>query len=154
MTNPFFDQNLEKRSEMSVIPKELIDAYRATHFHVLEPVSFVLRIGEFSPVLEDLYRDRSVSSAAFLTACTPYSNKTKAVDNEKANDVLKHTLKDEQIIFYEGIGENPAGEWPSEPSVFALGLSHEKASSIGRAFNQNAIVWVGSNAVPELELLR
>jgi len=139
---------------MSVIPKELIDAYQATHFRVLEPVSFVLRIGEFSQFLEDLYRDRGASSAAFLTAWNPYSNETEAVDNEDANDALKRALKDEQIIFYEGIGENPAGEWPSEPSVFALGLSHEKASSIGRAFNQNAIVWVGSNAVPELELLR
>ena len=139
---------------MSVIPKELIDAYRATNFRVLEPVSFVLRIGEFSPVLEDLYRDRSVSSAAFLTAWNPYSNETEAVDNEMANDTLKRVLKEEQIIFYEGIGEDPTGEWSGEPSVFALGLFREKAISIGRAFNQNSIVWIGSDAVPELVLLR
>ena len=139
---------------MSVIPKELIDAYQATHFRVLEPVSFVLRIGEFSQFLEDLYRDRGASSAAFLTAWNPYSNETEAVDNEDANDALKRALKDEQIIFYEGIGEDPAGEWLGEPSVLALGISHEKAVSIGRSFNQNAIVWIGSNAVPELQLLR
>jgi hypothetical protein len=139
---------------MSIIPKELIDAYRATHFCVLEPVSFVLRIGEFSQALEDLYRDKRVSSAAFLTAWNPYSNETEAVDNEDANDALKRALKDEQIIFYEGIGEDPTGEWSGEPSVFALDLSREKAISIGRAFNQNSIVWIGGNAVPELVLLR
>jgi hypothetical protein len=142
------------RSKISVIPKELIDAYHETHFRVLEPVAFVLRIGEPSQVLEDLYRDRSVSSSAFLTAYNPYSNETEVVDNEKANDALKRALKDEQIIFYEGIGEDPAGEWSGEPSVFALDLSREKAISIGRAFNQNSIVWIGSDAVPELVLLR
>lgn len=139
---------------MSEIPKELIDSYRATHFRVLEPISFVLRIGEFSQPLKDLFRDRSVSSAAFLTAWNPHSNETEAVDNEKANETLKRNLKDKQIFFYEGIGEDPAGEWPSEPSVFALGLSHEKAISIGRTFNQNAIVWIGDDAIPKLELLR
>jgi hypothetical protein len=139
---------------MSSIPKELIDAYRETHFRVLEPVPFVMRIGEFSQTLEDLYRDRSISSAAFLTAYNPYSNETEAVDNEKANDELKRVLKVEQIIFYEGVGQDPAGKWPAEPSVLALGLSREKAISIGRDFHQNAIVWIGSNSVPELKLLR
>jgi hypothetical protein len=139
---------------MSAIPKELIDAYRETHFRVLEPVPFVLRIGEFSQILKDLYRDKSFSSAAFLTAWNPYSNETEVVDNEKANDALKHALKDEKITFYEGAGQDPAGQWPAEPSVLALGLSREKAISIGRDFHQNAIVWIGSDALPVLELLR
>ena len=90
----------------------------------------------------------------FLIVFVGTGVQAEALENEKANDALKSVLKDAQIMFHEGIGEDPTSEWSGEPSVCALGLSREKAIAIGRAFNQNSIVWIGSDAVPELVLLR
>ena len=139
---------------MSEVADQLIEAYRSTHFRVLEPVGFVLRIGEFNKTLAQLFTDQGVSSAAFLTAWNPFSRVTEAIDNEKANQELKRVLHDDGICFFDGIGEDPMGLWPGEPSLLALGLPHEKAISIGKKFSQNAIVWIGSDAIPRLEVLR
>lgn len=45
-------------------------------------------------------------------------------------------------------------DWPTERSYFALGLALEPAKEIGIQFGQDAIVWVGADAVPQLILLR
>ena len=44
--------------------------------------------------------------------------------------------------------------WPAERIYFALGLSLQAARSVGALFNQDAIVWVGADAIPQLILLR
>jgi hypothetical protein len=54
----------------------------------------------------------------------------------------------------EGSGSEEGTDWPSEKSYFALGLQREDSIGIGKHFDQDAIVWVGENAVPELILLR
>ena len=139
---------------MSEVAEQLIEAYRSTHYRVLKPVPFILRIGELNKTLAQLYKDQGVSSAAFLTAWNPFSRIAKAIDNEKANQELKRVLHDDRICFFDGISEDPMGLWPGEPSVLALGLSHKKAISIGKKYSQNAIVWIGSDAIPQLEVLR
>ena len=54
----------------------------------------------------------------------------------------------------EGSGSEEGTDWPSERSYFALGLGLEAASKIGTEADQDAIVWVGADAVPQLILLR
>lgn len=54
----------------------------------------------------------------------------------------------------EGAGEDPDGRWPAEPSYLVLGMDLEAARELGRRYGQNAIVWAGADAVPELLLLR
>jgi hypothetical protein len=54
----------------------------------------------------------------------------------------------------EGSGSEEGTDWPSEKSYFALGLKRGESIEIGRHFDQDAIVWVCENAVPELILLR
>lgn len=54
----------------------------------------------------------------------------------------------------EGAGEDPEGRWPAERSYLVLGMALEAAKEIGRRYGQNAIVWVGADAAPELLLLR
>jgi len=54
----------------------------------------------------------------------------------------------------EGVGKDATGQWPAERSVLALGLDLETSKEIGRHFEQNAIVWSSSDAVPALILLR
>ena len=43
---------------------------------------------------------------------------------------------------------------PAEPSVLVLGLSLEAAKVMGRQYEQDAIVWISTKAVPELVLLQ
>ena len=144
----------ETVTEMSEVEEQLIEAYRSAHYRLLEPVELVLQIGEFNRTLGQLFKDRGVSSAVFITAWNPFSRVTEVIDNEKANQELKQALHDDQTCFFDGIGEDPMGLWPGEPSVLALGLSRKKAISIGKNYSQNAIVWIGSDAIPRLELLR
>ena len=53
-----------------------------------------------------------------------------------------------------GQGRHPDGGWPPEPSLLVLGLDRVAASELGRRWDQNAVVWVGEDATPELVLLR
>jgi hypothetical protein len=45
-------------------------------------------------------------------------------------------------------------DWPAERSYFALDLGLEAARVIGIDLDQDAIVWVGADAIPQLILLR
>ena len=60
----------------------------------------------------------------------------------------------ERQLFIDGIGCDPSGCWPGEASCLVLGLSIDIARALGTEFEQNAIVWCGADAVPELVLLR
>ena len=58
------------------------------------------------------------------------------------------------VTFLAGLGEDPSGVWPGEPSVLVLGMSRSEAERIGREFGQLAIVWSAESAIPELVALR
>lgn len=139
---------------MTNIPSDIIEAYRATHFTVLEPRSLTLRVGHQSAELAELFKEMGVSSAGYLTAWNPYSAETSAADNEAAQLSLIRNLSLEGYPTLKALGVDPAGEWPGEESVFVPGLDLERAKSLGVEFGQNAIVWAGSDAVPQLVLLR
>jgi hypothetical protein len=42
---------------------------------------------------------------------------------------------------------------PGEPSFLAFGLALEASKTLGKAYEQNAIIWCGADAVPNLVLL-
>ena len=139
---------------MTNIPSDLIEAYRATHFKVLEPRPITLRVDHHSAELAELFKEMGVSSAGYLTAWNPYSAETSAADNEAAQLSLIRNLSLEGYPTLKALGVDPAGEWPGEESVFVPGLDLERAKSLGVEFGQNAILWAGSDAVPQLVLLR
>jgi hypothetical protein len=58
------------------------------------------------------------------------------------------------ITYFPGEGQGEDPSWLAEASFLVLGLGREEASDLGRKYGQNAIVWVGSDGVPELVLLR
>ena len=139
---------------MTNIPSDLIEAYSATHFTVLEPRPLTLRVDHHSAELAKLLKEMGVSSAGYLTAWNPYSAETSAADNEAAQLSLIRSLSLEGYPTLKALGVDPAGEWPGEESVFVPGLDLERAKSLGVEFGQNAIVWAGPDAVPQLVLLR
>lgn len=139
---------------MTEIPSDLVEAYGASDFTVLEPRPFTLRVGHHSAELAKVYTQMAVSSAGYLTAWNPYSAATSAQDNATAQQCLIRTLSIEGYPTLKALGVDPSGEWPGEDSVLVPGLGLERAKSLGIEFGQNAIVWAGDDAVPHLVLLR
>lgn len=139
---------------MTEIPRELIMAYETTDFRVLEPQEFTLRIGQHSTELQSLYVELSVKCAGYLTAWNPFSKEASELDNEHAQRQLLRQLSLEGFPALNALGIDPSGDWPGEESVLVPGLSLDRAKSLGSEFGQNAIVWAGPDAVPQLVLLR
>ena len=139
---------------MTEIPHELILAYEATDFRVLEPQTFTLRVGQHSAELQSLYVDMGVTCAGYLTAWNPFSREASELENEYAQRQLLRQLSLEGFPALNALGIDPSGDWPGEESVFVPGLSLDRAKLLGSEFGQNAIVWAGTDAVPQLVLLR
>lgn len=137
------------------ISADKIRAYRATDYrlgHTTQDI--VLAPGLRSDRLAALFASKSVTCGAFLTAFNPLGTQRSDTENDQAHAQLTTALTNLGLEFIEGSGSEVGTHWPAEKSLFALGLSREGAISIGRQFDQDAIVWVGDSAVPELVLLR
>lgn len=138
----------------SALTAELVSAYLSTEYRVLSPRQFTLRIGVASDELKSVYADYQVASAAYLTAWNPLGREASRIDNDRSQAALAHKLALGGYSAWSGLGIDPSSDWPGEESLLVLGLDLEKANSIGGELRQNAIVWAGSDAVPQLVLLR
>lgn len=115
----------------------------------------MLIVGEANQPLAALHKAAGVTCSAFITACNPFSRQDADVaSNVHRQQALANDLAQRGLIFIEGIGELPSNGWPAEESFLVLGVSLENAKAIGKQFAQNAIVWSGDDAVPQLVLLR
>jgi len=139
---------------VTCLPESLISAYRATRYRVFTSPDFELAVGQRSNALADLYRTYAVNSAAFLTAWNPEGNLQSEAANREAFVLLHQRVTPLSVKVISGFGEDPDGAWAGEESLLALGLGRETSCEIGAEFRQNAIVWAGADAVPELILLR
>ena len=101
-----------------------------------------------------LYKRHGTNCAAFITACNPYSRDVGERANAERQAKLQLELTRRNLPFLEGIGKHPSGSWPEEPSYLVLSVSLEAAKTIGKQYEQNALVWYGANTIPELILLR
>lgn len=134
--------------------QELLVAYAATRFEAETPEGLiVLWIGRRNEALARLYRVTGTQSAAYITAWNPASVPQGEERNRSAHMELLQSLNAAQCHYYEGFGRDPAGQWPAERSVLVLGISEERACSLGRQFGQAAIVLAAANAVPALRWL-
>ena len=145
----------------SAIAPALIEAYLAAHYRVDADPAFALEVGVCSPPLLHLFERHRCDCAAYLTACNPFSQDVGASDNAARQAELARQLKGRSLTFIDGVGVDGQGpqdggapQWPGEPSFLVLGLSLEAARTLGRKHQQNALVWCGKDAVPQLVLLR
>ena len=139
---------------MTAIPFFTLAAYLGTDYCIFAGPPFILRIGAASAPLSKLYRQHECNCAAFVTACNPYSQQVGASVNAARQTRLRDELQQCGLIFFDGEGKHPDGNWPAEPSFLVLGLALEEAKDLGRRYEQNAIVWCGADAVAELVVLR
>ena len=86
---------------MTEIPHELILAYEATDFRVLEPQAFTLRVGQHSAELKSLYVELNVKCAGYLTAWNPFSKEASELENEYGRYILKVELRDAQNVEWD-----------------------------------------------------
>lgn len=139
----------------SVIPTNLIYAYRVAHYSFetdADPIQFA--IGQFCPTLADLFTELCRSTALCITAYNPFGQELGDAQNEVASEELRNVLAELDSPFFPALGKAPDGSWGPEPGYMVFGVTCARAKRLGSRFRQNAIVWVGPSAVPELLLLR
>ncbi|MGF6644271.1 DUF3293 domain-containing protein [Paraburkholderia sp. GAS82] len=138
----------------SDIPRETIQAYLETYYCVHGDTPTILKVGETNPTLATLHEARDTECSAFITACNPFSQNSSDEFNAARQQALAGELKQLGLSFVEGIGQHPSNNWPGEASFLVLGLPLEAAKTLGTRCGQNAIVWSGTDATPQLVLLR
>ena len=152
MSETFFIDGTTRASE---IDPQKTRAYLATHYRVGHTDDCpVLRIGKTCPELGPLFAANDADCAGFLTAYNPRGTQQGDLKNEASHRLLHAQLSALGLTLIEGSGSEPGTNWPAERSYFALGLTRDTARDFGRAFDQDAIVWVGADFVPQLILLR
>lgn len=140
--------------EQSKLAPDLIGAYEVTNFHVKAEPAFTLNVGKVSEELKALLKQNNVSNAAFITAWNPYSKSLSDEENQARNYQLKNELNIRSLKFIDGFGQDPLGQWSGEDSFLVLGIDLEGSKKLGIQFEQNAIIWSDTDAVPKLILLR
>jgi hypothetical protein len=138
----------------STIDRALIQSYLETEYIIRMHPQIVLRIGQRNNELAEFQLARKIQSSGFLTACNPYSRACGDTENVERQQQLKFRLERDGFCTLPGVGRHPSNCWPGEESFLVPGLSLEQALSFGSEFEQNAVVWMGRDAVPELIVLR
>ena len=113
-----------------------------------------MTIGRRSERLSVLFASGGVDCGAFITAYNPRGTTQSDEANDKAHAQLAGEIERLGLASIEGSGSEEGTDWLAEYSYFALGLALEPAKAIGTQFDQDAIVWVGADCVPQLILLR
>jgi len=144
---------MQRTSADIAIPLQLLQAYLDTSYHVsVAENSFSMRIGQHSEELATLHSKHGSSASAFITACNPLGSLLSNDANQAAMERLVGYLEERLIPWLPGAGEIVGGSWPPEPSVLAVGVSLADARDLCKIFEQNAVVWASSDAVPALLL--
>jgi hypothetical protein len=111
-------------------------------------------VGKASAELLAAHARQGVDCSAYLTAWNPFSRETDDATNAARQTDLVDALSRLGLDCMPGLGRHPSNDWPGEDSVLALGLGLDDAMALGMRFEQNALVWSGADAVPQLILLR
>ena len=139
----------------TMILDDKILAYKKTNYIVLSEIAeFTFNVDQYSPQLDELHASKEVRSSAFITAFNPYGTARDEVSNLDANQSLLARIKHLGYQVIEGVGADKEGLWPPEPSFMVLGIDKQTAELLGNEYHQDAIIWIGSDAIPRLVLLR
>jgi hypothetical protein len=142
-------------AETTQIHPDKVRAYLATDYRVGHTEQDItLNIGVRSARLAALFTSSGLACGAFLTAYNPRGTIQSDASNERGHAELAGLLRGHGIQYIEGSGKGKRSKWPTEKSYLALDLQLDAAKQLGRHFDQDAIVWVGADAVPQLILLR
>lgn len=137
----------------STVPKATIDAYRQAIYMVDTYPPFEFKVDEYSEPLIQLLRIKNAKTAAWITACNPYGNKQTPEKNKFLQDKLFQLINEKGLEYTTGRGIDSQHRQAPEESLLLFNIALDEAIEIGKLFNQNAILWIGENSIPRLELL-
>jgi hypothetical protein len=143
---------------------ELMKAYKDTKYFVLkynlfykipQNIDFRIAVDQHTPTLDKILETTNCQSWAFITAFNPYSQKKPLEENQYKNLLLlEHLLQtcpqyelryafgvSSDYDHSKGLAEQPNLEWNPEESFVILGISREEAVALGKAYQQNAILF-------------
>jgi hypothetical protein len=143
-----------QESGQTAIDPDTLRAYREAQYLVTGEQPFTLRIGTHSAALASVHAARRVTGSTFITACNPHGVRLDSAANSQRHAALTAELEECGYATLAGWGADPTGHWPAEPSFLVLGIGLDAARTLGRQFEQNAIVWSAADATPQLVLLR
>ncbi|MCV2353996.1 DUF3293 domain-containing protein [Paucibacter sp. B2R-40] len=138
----------------SIIGSGLVQAYRETEYKVHGDETFTLKVEEASPALAAAHKLHGCDCSAYITAWNPLGEDQEIEVNTQRNAGLAAELAQLSLASIEGIGQHPTNQRPGEASYLIFGLTLPEAKALGESYAQNAIVWSGANAVPQLIMLR
>jgi len=138
----------------SIIDPDTCMSYLETQYHVHGNTPLTLQVGVANASLAAHYKALRVESCAYITACNPFSQSLEPSVNADLHVAFANELRQRSLKFVEGVGQHPSNRWPGEASYLVWGLSLEAAKALGIRHQQNAIIWCGLDAVPQLILLR
>jgi hypothetical protein len=138
----------------SRIGADVLQAYRATSYGVDAVTPFAVCVGQASTPLHNLMVLHQCHSAAYITACNPLGRCLGDADNARRQAALAQHLWQKGYVFFTGEGIGVDDRWAAEPSFLVLGIPLLAAKAVGHRWRQNAILWCGADAVPQLVLLR
>ena len=122
-----------------ILDEQLVQGYMNTEYRVLKP-QITIKIGAINLKLNELLMDNNAFYYAFITAENPYSNILDTVQNAQLMSQLANDLSNLKLVFLDGIGIDPLGNWDGENSFLVLDLHPLAAIELARKYQQNAIV--------------
>ncbi len=142
-------------TELTQIEPEKVRAYLATSYRLGHTTAdIVMKIGERSGPVAELLNSRGHACGAFITAYNPRGTIQGQEDNDRAHAALTEAIRALKLEAIEGSGSEDGSDWPPETSYFIFSIDRPAARALGTQFGQDAIVWVGPGAIPQLILLR
>lgn len=130
---------------------QLIDSYLNTRFEV--DGKFTLQPRIRSVEIEGLFSEKNHQSASCITAFNPASKVCSDEENLSFHEKLIREVESMCVQFLPMLGRCPRGKWKNENGLLLLGVSLNQAKELGRKFNQNAIVFVGRDCIPEIYVI-
>jgi hypothetical protein len=134
----------------SDIDPDTIQAYLDTEFRVFGDSPFVIHVGQASEELASAHKSHRVECSAFITAWNPFSQVLSVENNQERQEALAKELARRSLSYVKGMGQHKSNQWTGEESFLVFGLTLEAAKTLGSKLEQNAIVWSGKDAVPQL----
>ena len=133
---------------------DLVQAYRNTTYGVDAAAPFAVFVGQASGPLLSLMAQNECHSAAYITACNPMGRRLADGDNARRQVALAAYLRHNGYRFLHGKGQGADRRWQAEPSFLVFGIPLQMAKALGCRWRQNAILWCGADAVPQLVWMR
>ncbi|MBE9048013.1 DUF3293 domain-containing protein [Pleurocapsales cyanobacterium LEGE 10410] len=133
---------------------DLKTAYQQAIYEVYPDKQIIqLRIGQYSPQLNQLLKKYNCNTWAIITAFNPHSQCLTELENNQRHQSLIESLQPLQLTIIDALGRDDSGSWTPEKSLLILGIDRSQASDIGRNFEQKAIVYGELDRPPELQWL-